>query len=222
MIHLSAIGEIFGLALCGQMKASCSSCRCDVSARAIINSLHSGVSCRRAGLLGWCSSSCRGTGGAGGARPDQVTGVTRQPRRGQGGRLAAQLPPVPPVRAQQGLHPVPALMTGRLRDRPAVRLRPRRQRAHVPGRDLRAAPLRQHPAQNHPDLRVNPRGARRDVLYPGPCGRVVSVSFHKAGTASRPPQVTGGQLPPQPSPGHSPSPRTPQCHCTSESDQHKQ
>ena len=40
-----------------------------LSARAIINSLHSGVSCRRAGLLGWCSSSCRGTRGAGGAGP---------------------------------------------------------------------------------------------------------------------------------------------------------
>jgi len=40
-----------------------------LSARAIINSLHSGVSCRRPGLLGWCSSSCRGTRGAGGAGP---------------------------------------------------------------------------------------------------------------------------------------------------------
>ncbi|MGH3408417.1 MAG: RNA polymerase sigma factor, partial [Streptosporangiaceae bacterium] len=40
-----------------------------VSSRAIISSLHSGVSCRRAGLLGWCSSSCRETRGAAGAGP---------------------------------------------------------------------------------------------------------------------------------------------------------
>ena len=43
--------------------------RAGLSARAIINSLHSGVSFRRAVLLGWCSSSCRETRGAGGAGP---------------------------------------------------------------------------------------------------------------------------------------------------------
>ena len=44
-------------------------------------------------------------------------------------------PPVPPVRAQQRLHPVRALMPGLLRERPAVRLSPATART-VPKGDL--------------------------------------------------------------------------------------
>jgi 1,4-alpha-glucan branching enzyme len=43
--------------------------RLGVRARAIITSPWPGVSLRRAVPLGWCSSSCRGTRGAGGAGP---------------------------------------------------------------------------------------------------------------------------------------------------------
>ena len=46
-------------------------------------------------------------------------------------QLAAQVRPVPPVRSQQRLHPVRALVPGLLSDRPAVRLGPRRQRGQV-------------------------------------------------------------------------------------------
>jgi hypothetical protein len=131
-------------------------------------------------------------------RPDQVTRIARQPRRGQPGELAAQPPAVPPVRAQQRLHPVRALVPGLLGDGPAVRLHPRRQRRHVPERDLHAAPLRQHPPQHRPDLCVHPRAALADISCAGPRGRDLVVFIHKAGSASRPPQITALALQPEP------------------------
>ncbi len=124
------------------------------------------------------------------ARADQVIRVARQPRRGQGRQLTAQVLPVLPAGAQQRLHPVRALVPGLFGDRPAVRLHLRRQRGQVPERDLHAAALRHHPPQNRPDLCIHPRAALGDVFYAGPRGRVVVVRFHKAGNASRPPQVT--------------------------------
>src|ERR1022692_967826 len=60
------------------------------------------------------------------ARADQVTVAIRQPGGGQARQLSAQVLPVPRIRPQQGLHPAPALMTGRLRQVPAVRPGPRR------------------------------------------------------------------------------------------------
>jgi hypothetical protein len=125
------------------------------------------------------------------AGADQVIRVTRQPRRGQPRELAAQRLPVPPVRAQQRLHPVRSLVPGLLGDGPAVRLHPRRQRRHVPERDLHAAALRQHPPQHRPDLCIYPRAALADIPYAGPRGRDLVVFFHKAGSVSRPPRVTG-------------------------------
>ena len=124
------------------------------------------------------------------ARADHVIRVARQPRRGQPGELTAQPPPVPPVRAQQRLHPVRPLMPGLLGDGPAVRPHPRRQRRHVPERDLHAAALRQHPPQHRPDLCIHPRDALADISYAGPRGRDLVVFFHKADSASRPPQIT--------------------------------
>ena len=123
-------------------------------------------------------------------RPDQVTLVIGQPPGSQGRQLRPQVLPRPRIRPEQGLHPAPALVPGRLRQLPAVRPRPRRQRRHVPERHLYAAPLRQHPPQKGPDLRIYPRGGVADIFYAGPCGRVVVVLFHKLSNSSRPPQVT--------------------------------
>ena len=128
-------------------------------------------------------------------RPDQVRPITRQPRRRQRGQPGPQVLPVPHVAAEQPLHPVPALMPGRLGDRPAVRPGARRQRDRVSERHLHAAALRHHPAQNALDLGINLRRAVRDVLYPGRRGRVCVVGFHKASNATRPPQDTRVQFP---------------------------
>jgi hypothetical protein len=143
-------------------------------------------------------------------RPGQLTPVIRQPRRRQGRQLRPQRRPVPDVGADQGLHPVPPLMPGRLRQAPAVRPPIRRQPFHVRERDLDAAALRQHAAQHHLDLGIYPRGASRDILYPDRSGRVVTVYCHKSDNASRPPpSYARGQFPapPQGRPriGHSPS-----------------
>jgi len=86
---------------------------------------------------------------------------------------------------------------GGLGDRPAVRPHPRRQRGQVPERDLNAAALRQHPPQNHPDLRIHARRARPDIIS-GLRGRVALARFHKAGSASRPPRITGVHFLPGP------------------------
>jgi hypothetical protein len=47
----------------------------------------------------------------------------------------------------------------------------------------RAVPLRHHPAQNRPDLRVYPSGTCPDILYAGPRGRVVVIGY-KAGSVT--------------------------------------
>ena len=60
---------LFGLADAADVLPDRAARLAPLSAGAIINSLRSGMSFRRAVLLGWCSSSCRGTGGAGGAGP---------------------------------------------------------------------------------------------------------------------------------------------------------
>ena len=124
------------------------------------------------------------------ARAGQVTLQIRDPRRGQRGKLCAQVRPVPPVRAEQRLHPAPPLMTSRFRQRPAVSPGSRRQRHHVVQRHRGAPLLRHHPAQDRPDLRIRPRRAVRDISYAGQRGRVVFALFHKPGNAPRPPQVT--------------------------------
>jgi hypothetical protein len=54
---------------------------------------------------------------------DQVVRVVRQARRGQRRQRAAQLLPRPLIAPEQGLHPVRALMPGRLSQLPAVRPR---------------------------------------------------------------------------------------------------
>jgi hypothetical protein len=106
------------------------------------------------------------------------------------GELTAQPPPVPPVRAQERLHPVRPLMPGLLSDDPAVRPHLRRQRRHVPERDLHAAALCQHPPKQRPDLCIHPHAALADISCAGPRGRDIVVFFHKADSLSRPPRIT--------------------------------
>jgi hypothetical protein len=124
------------------------------------------------------------------SRPDQVTWAAGKPRRRERRQLRPQLPPVPPAGAEQGLHPVRALVPGRLRQGPAVRLHPRGQLPQVSQRGLRAAPLRHHPTQDYPDLRICPRPGIAGILYPGLCGRVVAACGHASGNAARPPRIS--------------------------------
>jgi hypothetical protein len=123
-------------------------------------------------------------------RPGQVTRVAGQPGEREPGQLRPQVRPVPPVGAEQGLHPVRALVPGRLRQAPAVRLHPRRQLPHVIQRGPRAAPLRHNPAQHRPDLRIRPRRAPGHVFYAGLYGRVVVVCGHASGNPARPPRIS--------------------------------
>ena len=125
--------------------------------------------------------------------PDQVAVGVCQPGSGQSRQLRPQVLPVPRIGPQQGLHPAPALMPGRLRQAPAVRPHPRRQRQHVRERYLHAAALRHHPVQDRHDLGICPRGARRDILYAGLRGRGIVLFRHKLKTESRPPQIADAQ-----------------------------
>ena len=123
-------------------------------------------------------------------RPDQVARVARQPGTRKARQLRPQARPVPPVAAQQGLHPVRVLVPGRLRQAPAVRPHPRRQPPHVIQRGPRAAALRQNPSQHRPDLRICPRHGIEGILYPGLYGRVVIAYGHASGNPARPPRIS--------------------------------
>jgi hypothetical protein len=121
------------------------------------------------------------------SRADQVPRRIREPRHRQRGQPRPQVLPVPPVRAEQRLHPAPPLMTSRLRQDPAVRPGPRRQRRHVIRCHRRAALLRHHTPQDRPELGICSRRAIGDVLYAGHRGRVVVVVFRKPPTRHGPP-----------------------------------
>jgi hypothetical protein len=139
------------------------------------------------------------------ARADQVTVGIRDPRHRQRGQLRTQLRPVPPVGAEQRLHPAPPLMTSRFRQDPAVRLDPRRQRRHVIKRHAGTTPLRHHPLQDTSDLGICSRRAISHVLYAGHRGRVVVVVFHKPPTRhGRPGSHCFNPAASAPSDGHSP------------------
>ena len=107
--------------------------------------------------------------------------------RARRGQLRPQVLPVPPVAAQQGLHPVRVLVPGRLGQVPAVRLHPRRQPPHVVQRRPGAAALRQHPAQHRPDLRIHPARGIRTLTYAGlsrPCRHCRWSHIRQRGTAA--------------------------------------
>ncbi len=87
-------------------------------------------------------------------RPDQVTGVIAQDALRQARQQTPELLPRPPVPAEQGLHPVRALMTCGNGQLPAVRPRIPRQRPDVVQRHRDGAPLPHHPAQQARNQRV--------------------------------------------------------------------